>query len=317
MDFGKKHFKLLAIIIIALLIPLTVLIAQKQQEIRQRASGRIAAVFLKLSPSELAGISGENLTIQVTLEAANYQITAAGFTLAFDPALLELLEFQPSPAFNEQIKNTVDNESGSLVYTAVNTGGLQSAESVPLGTLNFRAKSEGSASVGFQNVQITALGFENALPVSSTPPTTYIINSPTPTPTVIPPTPTCSPRPACLDATGKIRCSLAEPEGGFCPRVTPTLTATPTLLPTATPTEVPTPTDSPTPTLTPTPTFTPTPTPLPPVGDINDDYFVNILDFNIWRDEFLQTLNTKQSDLNTDNKIDLIDFNIWRGAFNP
>lgn len=78
------------------------------------------------------------------------------------------------------------------------------------------------------------------------------------------------------------------------------------------------PTNTPTPSSTPIP---PTPTPIP--GDINGDGVVNILDFNIWRCEFIgggacsSPVSNKKADLNNDNIIDLIDFSIWRLAFVP
>ena len=69
---------------------------------------------------------------------------------------------------------------------------------------------------------------------------------------------------------------------------------------------------------TPTPLATATPippTPTPVAGDVNGDSAVNILDFNIWRSEFLKITSTLKADLNNDGKIDLLDFNIWRNAF--
>jgi hypothetical protein len=66
---------------------------------------------------------------------------------------------------------------------------------------------------------------------------------------------------------------------------------------------------------TPTPTvITPTTTQL--IGDFNKDNAVDILDFNLWRNEFLGLLTTKSSDANGDGVVDLIDYNIWLNAFN-
>lgn len=87
---------------------------------------------------------------------------------------------------------------------------------------------------------------------------------------------------------------------------TPTATPIP---PTSTP--IP-PTATPIPTATPVP---PTATPMPLDGDINGDRSLDILDYNIWRNEFVKLSTTKQSDLNKDGKIDLLDFSIWRDAF--
>ncbi|MBI2443333.1 MAG: hypothetical protein HYV40_05525 [Candidatus Levybacteria bacterium] len=63
------------------------------------------------------------------------------------------------------------------------------------------------------------------------------------------------------------------------------------------------------------PSGIPSPTPTPLTGDINKDGKVDLLDFNIWRDEFLGDVTTKQSDLNSDGKVDLLDFNIWLSAY--
>jgi len=69
-------------------------------------------------------------------------------------------------------------------------------------------------------------------------------------------------------------------------------------------------------------TFTacPTPTPGPSCplknrGDANCDGKINILDFNIWRDEFLRVANTTSADFNSDNSITILDFNVWRDGF--
>ena len=103
--------------------------------------------------------------------------------------------------------------------------------------------------------------------------------------------------------------------------VTPTPTRVPTVVPTSTPT--PTRTPTPTPSRTPTPTITIIPSPTPTtiveqasdVADFNKDTVVDLLDFNIWRDEFLGTLLTKKSDANKDGIVDLLDFSKWLTEF--
>ncbi|MFA6005885.1 MAG: DUF1554 domain-containing protein [Patescibacteria group bacterium] len=136
------------------------------------------------------------------------------------------------------------------------------------------------------------------------------------------PTPTCSPRPACLDLP-RFPCKPPEPIGGFCPP-TPTLTDKPTETPKPSPTTTPTPTQTPIPTLTPTITLTPTATltptpacPRKPEGDANCDNGVDLLDFEIWRQEFTAVTPPPilKSDFNPNLKADLLDFEIWRHTF--
>lgn len=93
-------------------------------------------------------------------------------------------------------------------------------------------------------------------------------------------------------------------------------------------------TGSVTPTPTPNPllhysTPTPTPTsssvvavtqpasctsPLKSKGDANCDTIINILDFNIWRDEAYGKIAATRANFNKDqgNNVDILDFNIWR-----
>lgn len=99
----------------------------------------------------------------------------------------------------------------------------------------------------------------------------------------------------------------------------PKPTATPTKTPTPSPTKAPSPTATKTPTPTPddvanTPTLTPTGTQgltCDPTGDGKIDIF----DFNVWRDEYLtKTVTTKKSACFADSKeeVDIFDFNVWR-----
>lgn len=78
-------------------------------------------------------------------------------------------------------------------------------------------------------------------------------------------------------------------------------------------------------TLTPTPppgaTITPTPGPSCPLknrGDADCNGKINIFDFNIWRDEFLEVANTTSSNFDGsggEHPITIFDFNIWRDGF--
>lgn len=52
--------------------------------------------------------------------------------------------------------------------------------------------------------------------------------------------------------------------------------------------------------------------PLKSKGDANCDGKIDILDFNIWREEFTKALNTTSSDFNNDGRVNTLDFNIWR-----
>ncbi len=72
-------------------------------------------------------------------------------------------------------------------------------------------------------------------------------------------------------------------------------------------------TNTPVPSLTPT---GPNPTKLPacpkkPQGDANCDGVIDMSDFGIWQNEFIDRL-AKNADFNSDGKVSLLDFEIWR-----
>jgi len=285
---AKYHKSLKFIFVVAIIaaIPLTVLIALKQQDIRQRAEGGIpppyppANIVLKFSPAYGTYKLGDNFNVQVLVESGSEKITGVNFTLTYNSSIFTLASFTPSSE-SAFLDSTLINKigQGAFNYAAVNTKGQQNQYNYfSLGTLNFKSIAIGQGAVGFSEVQITALGQANALSYSNTPSTYTILNEISPTAAV---SPTCTPRPACVDITPPGHpCLLPVPQGGWC-------------------------------------AANPTPTTSKVIGDINGDSFVDILDYNIWSDEFRGVLQTKQSDLNKDGKVDLLDFNIWRNAFNP
>lgn len=126
----------------------------------------------------------------------------------------------------------------------------------------------------------------------------------TPTPTSVPKkTPTPTPPVGCKYEP--LPCLVAP-----CPvrLVCQTPTPTPTNIPKATPTIPSSPTPKP-------PTATIIPTKIVLKCDFNGDKKSDIVDFNIWREEFTTRLKTKMSDCSRDQKIDIVDFNMWRNEF--
>jgi len=109
-------------------------------------------------------------------------------------------------------------------------------------------------------------------------------------------------------------------------KVNPTSTPKPTKRPTKTPTAVPTgippvatatlpPGMSPTVTPPPGTTEVPSGVCVPTNGDADGQGGATIVDFAIWRDEFLRIQTTKFADFNCDGTVDLVDFAIWRDGF--
>src|SRR3989338_1926534 len=297
MDIFSRYSsrQLLTIGIIALLILaliMTLYLVKRQQEVRQRATGNSVSLNLgTVSPQIVKTV----FDVPLTISASANNITGVDARLTLDKDVVDFVSFTPSALFNNSgLVSSYDVQTGVFRYAAVDTTSAQITGTVQVGILRLRGKAPGTANVVFSQTanQITALGTIGSLPIDNNTNGSYTI-IPQPTNTPIPTnTPTPTPPPP------------------------PVPTATPPPLLKATP--IPTPTPTPIPTNTPIP---PSPTPIP--GDINHDGSVNILDFNIWRCEFVgngicaSTGSNRQSDINTDAKVDLIDFSMWRNVFNP
>lgn len=122
------------------------------------------------------------------------------------------------------------------------------------------------------------------------------------------------------DFSGSMPDMGASEYGGSSPTSGAITTTPTTAIPTPTTKVNPTPTTAiPTPTkatATPTikPTVTPTTTVGAVVGDANGDGKVDLVDFSIWRREYLTRKGTR-ADFNKDGKVDLADYSIWKMAY--
>lgn len=231
----RKRLLFSAIAILILSLPLLLYIVRQQQEIRQRAAG--GAVSLILSPASLTKAVGESFDAQLTLNGSDNNVTSVDVTVSFGTDVLEAISFAPASTFNATFRRIIDNQRGTIRYTAVSQPELGvtpvpiTGSSIPLGTISFRAKAPGSSAVTFSDIEITASGLRTALPVQDNVQGSYTVTpsqGTTPSPT-------------------------AEPTATPSPTGEPTLTPTPTTIPSPSPTQ-------PAATSTPIP---PTPTPCP------------------------------------------------------
>ena len=108
-----------------------------------------------------------------------------------------------------------------------------------------------------------------------------------------------------------------QPTATAIPTTTPTKTPTPTpvtvsIIPTATPTKTPTPTQA---TVSIAPSATTVPCAMKSQGDANCDNKVDMIDYEIWRQEFAGLVTTHNADFNSNGQTELIDYETWRQGF--
>lgn len=313
---------LLALFTIGLIaaIPFTLSQLRKRQELRQRAAGETVTPLL--TPNSATKNVGEAFEAQLSLNASGNDITGVDVRLTTSKDVVEIVSFQPSPTFPNELIKTVDEQTGTLRYVAVNTTANPLTGTVLVGTVTFRAKAQGTSPVTLLgDTQITALGHSGKLPTNPLA-ASFTVAAPTATPVpTATPTPIPSPTPTIEPTATPTPLPTNTPTPIPTNTPTPSPTPSPTPQPTVEPTETPVPTSAPT--ATPSPTGEPTGTPIPTaplvVGDATGEGTVDILDFNVWRDEFLEELegrtSQRKSNFNKDDTIDILDFNIWRDEF--
>ncbi|OGH18314.1 MAG: hypothetical protein A2770_02800 [Candidatus Levybacteria bacterium RIFCSPHIGHO2_01_FULL_38_12] len=215
----KRLFFILGFLLIAIAIPLTVFIAQKQQDIRQRASASDVSFSL---PGNNSVPLNQTISVGITLSAGGNNIQSIDFTMTFDKDILEYIDFQPTATFSEVKKTTVSNanQSGTFNYIGASLGtSPNTGSNIFIGSIIFRGKSLGSATVAFQTATVTAISASNqaiTLQTNNNSGGTYTVTPDTPSITPIPST-TGNPSPT---------------------ETSPTTTSIPTIHPTAAPTIV-------------------------------------------------------------------------------
>ena len=171
---NKKKAVLIGIIFaILLVIPLTIIEVQKQQDIRQRAAELAQTslpLSLKLSPADSVGV-GDTFTADLNLvNNTGKTIAALDITIKYDKEFLNLVRFSTPP---DKFFALTDDQyvPGEIHYVAINfnpnmkKSSFFSAHesSLKIGTLSFRGLKEGKAIVSFDNAKtiITAKGTNN------------------------------------------------------------------------------------------------------------------------------------------------------------
>lgn len=207
----KRIFAVIAILALLVIIPITVLVGQKQQDIRQRASGEEATVFfgeignnnitplteLNLSPNQekVLGIfidtgnipiTGFDITVSLANVLQNATINSAGFGT-------------DSEKFEKEISKETNLTNGIIHLEKVTDNTSQTIKGkLHIGSVAFTVKpnTNGNGIIGVTRAEITSYGRNDPLTVDMSKTLAYTISSapnptdtPTPTSTPIPPTP--------------------------------------------------------------------------------------------------------------------------------
>lgn len=115
----KKILLIISALIILIGIPVTVYLAQRQQELRSRAA---PATTLSFSPSTLNKAPGDVFSLDVTIDTGLNQIVVAEIHLTFDDTKLEAQTITNSPLFPSILtQGVIDKGAASITVGAPNS----------------------------------------------------------------------------------------------------------------------------------------------------------------------------------------------------
>lgn len=189
-NLGKRKIIGLAILAVCLIVlPLILLQAQQQQNLKQRAEG-IEKLHFELTPSAKALNKGEAFITSIRLNNPTQKdISAIDVIIAYDNEALELISFIPIVE-SSGLTTVVSDISvlGKIHYVGVNSNPRsRNTSGFFAGKLSFKGK-QGVGSVNISDVIITATGETQPLAINpvDNKAGTYTIGEPTPTLSSIP-----------------------------------------------------------------------------------------------------------------------------------
>ncbi len=196
-NLKNKKIASFILVVLVLGLPLLILAALKQQNLRSRAGGD--SVQFQFSPAGGVKNSDTTFSVDVNIDAGRYSLSGIDANIFIDKDFLDFISFEPTQAFDQILNNAYDPAASILKITMVDVNAPASIGSVKLGTLTLKAKVLGSANISFVSTQAVGLGESSALAANSPINGTYAIlatHQADPTPTDIPaPTPSDSPTP--------------------------------------------------------------------------------------------------------------------------
>lgn len=203
--FAMERKRVIALIVIGVIVavlPILIVMLQRQQELRQRASE--LGHLMYTNPETQTVSAGQQFPVEIKVNGQNgtdvYNVGGADVTISFDKNVLEVKNIQGSSTFSDGllIPRTQDlqnalataNTTGLLRFSTVNSSSnVITGTNILLATLTFEAKTTGTSEVGYQQVDIRGIlnGQVARMSYGTNQPATFTINpangSPSPSPT--------------------------------------------------------------------------------------------------------------------------------------
>lgn len=125
-------------------------------------------VGFSFSPQTATQAVNTPFDVTLTLNAGRNFISGLNIVVKYNKDVLRLVQFQPTNAFGVELIKSIDENTGTLRYAAVDTQNAKT-ETIMLGTLKFVGKAAGTSDVTLQDMEVAGLGISTLLTPNITP----------------------------------------------------------------------------------------------------------------------------------------------------
>ncbi len=132
---------------------------------------------LTLTPSSTTVYAGQIFAVDVVLDAHSNNHSSTSFSIAFDPAALQLQSISRGPLYYNTVSDNIDNTSGAGSAT-LNFFGGSLANSGTVATLYFKALSAATGSLSFSKSTTITDAFGSPFAAPAFTDNSYVINTP-------------------------------------------------------------------------------------------------------------------------------------------
>lgn len=218
----KVFFKILTFLILILAVVGGVILVGKNQETRKGAAAN--ATSSTILPGAINVAPDQDFVANIWFDTGSVtdKYSAVEFEIAYDLAKVKFVGATAQANFNI-INEVIDDNNGLLTFKMI-TMSTGKAGALEIVKLNFKSVAGGIQNLVVKNAKLTISGQSSRWEVATNTPSVVTV-------TAGDGTPTCTPRPGCLDATPP--CMMPELES-YCPKPTGQPTGEPTAEPTLT-----------------------------------------------------------------------------------
>ncbi len=137
---------------------------QMVQGAKQEYANVTHPILVSFEPKSQTVIRNKNFSVQLSLDANELSVTGIDLTLPLDSSLVDFVSFNDAKSLNTPLISNFNKISTNFRFSSVDTSTKKLSGKMIIGTLTLRAKAPGNLTIHPSRVQLTASGYDKAIP---------------------------------------------------------------------------------------------------------------------------------------------------------